>query len=826
MTDRERKRAEYLEFFKELTGHAPYPYQEDLGLDPWPDLLDVPTGLGKTAALVVAWLWKRLHSDPETPRRLVYCLPMRVLVEQTERNATAWAKGSEKQFLDAGLEVPTVSTLMGGDVDLAWIKAERPAILVGTQDMLLSRALNRGYGMSPFQWAVHFGLLHNDAFWVFDEVQLMGPAVATSAQLEAFRRSLETAKVCRSLWASATLAPGWLATIDLEDHARAFRTAGLTSRDHALDRVARLIGARKRVERSRARLDKDSSKKGAASYLESLAREILDRRLPGTNTLVILNRVDRAQGLFRKLRPAAGDDGFELRLIHSRFRPAERKRLEAQLRDEPGPAGRVIVSTQVVEAGVDLSSATLFTELCPWASFVQRCGRCNRRGEHVEAQVLWIDLEEGEGDLALPYEGKALAAARAELDRLDDAGSTRLPQVEAEPLGGLVLRRRDLLELYNTDPDLSGFHVDVSPFIRDSDERNLQVFWREVPREGPPPDFDAAVRDELCTISIAAGRRALEKRKAWTWDAQVGKWLAVRRDDLRPGMTILLASTEGGYDVDLGFAPEVRTPVKPVSSAAALGAPEAAGSDKRSQGRRWVRLPDHLRHVTDSVEGLTAGLDLPPEERLALRTAARWHDAGKVHPVFQMDLLRKLPPDDPKRAEHWAKSGEVTPRVDPQGETGPRPEPLPPRSATEVARRRYFRHELASAILWLAHHRGEPGADLVAYLIAAHHGKVRMGLRALPAEPAPDGSTGRLYARGVWNGDSLPRVELPGEEVPETELSLEIMELGEGPWGPSWTARTRRLLAELGPFRLAWLETLIRLADWRASDAEQAQEES
>ena len=52
-------------------------------------------------------------------------------------------------------------------------------------------------------------------------------------------------------------------------------------------------------------------------------------------------------------------------------------------------------------------------------------------------------------------------------------------------------------------------------------------------------------------------------------------------------------------------------------------------------------------------------------------------------------------------------------------------------------------------------------------------------------------------------------------------LRLSIMELG---WDEvsreSWTERTRELLARLGPFRLAWLETLLRVADWRASAKE------
>lgn len=47
------------------------------------------------------------------------------------------------------------------------------------------------------------------------------------------------------------------------------------------------------------------------------------------------------------------------------------------------------------------------------------------------------------------------------------------------------------------------------------------------------------------------------------------------------------------------------------------------------------------------------------------------------------------------------------------------------------------------------------------------------------------------------------------------------MALGDGAAGPSWVARTQRLLAQHGPFRLAWLEALVRIADWRASRAEQ-----
>lgn len=60
-------------------GTEPYPYQVCLAEDLWPDILDVPTGLGKTAAVLLAWICKRINRDAGTPpRRLVWCLPMRV----------------------------------------------------------------------------------------------------------------------------------------------------------------------------------------------------------------------------------------------------------------------------------------------------------------------------------------------------------------------------------------------------------------------------------------------------------------------------------------------------------------------------------------------------------------------------------------------------------------------------------------------------------------------------------------------------------------------------------------------------------------------------
>lgn len=78
----------FREFFRAATGNSPFPYQERIALaEKLPPLVRAPTGAGKTAATVLAWLWRRRFAAPEvraaTPRRLAYCLPMRVLVVRT-----------------------------------------------------------------------------------------------------------------------------------------------------------------------------------------------------------------------------------------------------------------------------------------------------------------------------------------------------------------------------------------------------------------------------------------------------------------------------------------------------------------------------------------------------------------------------------------------------------------------------------------------------------------------------------------------------------------------------------------------------------------------
>jgi CRISPR-associated endonuclease/helicase Cas3 len=173
--------ASFAHWFASVTAHeSPREWQSDLAEEPAcrDRLIRMPTGFGKTEGVLAAWSFHRLcQADDRWPRRLFWCPPMRVLVEQTEQVAQAIAERipSERR--------PAVHVLMGGeDVGEWFVYPERPAILIGTQHMLLSRALNRGYASGRARWPVEFGLLNQDALWVMDEVQLMDVGLNISAE--------------------------------------------------------------------------------------------------------------------------------------------------------------------------------------------------------------------------------------------------------------------------------------------------------------------------------------------------------------------------------------------------------------------------------------------------------------------------------------------------------------------------------------------------------------------------------------------------------------------------------------------------------------------
>ncbi len=503
-------------------------------------LIDVPTGCGKTAGAVLAWLWNRIVLDTHGwPRRLVYCLPMRTLVEQTERKSVliwllrlglgateentseranidrliARLTDEEKNKVRASLKDATGQTqvegrlavglspssrstliwlaehspvvLMGGeepdDSRRTWdLYPEKPAVLIGTQDMLVSRALNRGYGMSRYRWPMHFGLLNTDCLWVLDEVQLMSSSLTTSLQLQAWRQRLEQREGGRresdrpasplsthSWWMSATAAEHWFKkSIAMRKQIATIWQDRVRVDSHE---APTLLTIPKTLHRCSVTL-RAASSDGGDDDARAVAAHLADpknrkgrkraddiKETDNVLTLVICNTVDRAvavYGALRDLKSGASQerlfDDDHLLLLHSRFRAHERaiwpdKLMAFERGDGPNSGPRIVVATQVIEAGVDISAPVLYTELCPLASLIQRLGRCARRaGESGKA--FWIDFHAFEVDIeefsdddvatARPYDPEEIGAARKalqEAERRSREASTAVHTVASEP---------------------------------------------------------------------------------------------------------------------------------------------------------------------------------------------------------------------------------------------------------------------------------------------------------------------------------------------------------------------------------------------------------
>ncbi|MCY3861269.1 MAG: CRISPR-associated endonuclease Cas3'' [bacterium] len=781
--------------YEKATGFGPYDYQRRVAEEGLPELLRIPTGCGKTEAVGLGWLYRRrFHPDTEvraaTPHWLVIALPMRTLVEQTSGRFKQWLQQLDLSS-DVGLHI------VQGGVDWRdrdWrLAPDGDAVFVGTIDMLLSRALNRGYADSRWYWPMSFGGFNNGTHWVFDEIQLMDVATPNTRQLQSFRDIFGTALPTASTWMSATVDDRLLRTVDRPEIGSIVE---LSDQDRHGPLSQRLDSTRT-VEEIKLPDRKPE---------QDLAQELVARHQPGTLTLAVFNTVERAVATWSSLSKLSPD--AEVVLLHSRYRPPDRAAHTTAALSQPGPAGKIVVSTQVLEAGIDLSSALLFTEAAPWPSIVQRAGRCNRDGAHGDARLLWATPPQNP-----PYEEVEVQASVEALRSLagEMVTATYLQSLDVHTSERItpVIRRRDLIDLFDTTPDLSGNDLDVARFIRDSNDRTVQVAWREIAANNKPLGRSPR-RDELCGVPIADLKRWLKGHPAWRLDHlsrdREQPWVRCNASDLHDGIEVVLDADQGGYDSKIGWNPrsgQTRVLAGPTTQSVAGGfLPDddvGVGDDPASLASDWYPLAKHLVDVERECEVLLEGFgpgDLSDEMRRAAIIAGRLHDIGKASPVWQDAALATV---NEEQREALEGSG-------PFAKTG----------SGKALRfeRRFFRHELASALALMSEGASAMGdhheTDLVIYLVASHHGRIRLSIRRPPEESSIGSTT--VTTLGVAPEDELPEVNLGVSTVPPSHLTI-----------PTGDDRyERRALAlrdrtDLGPFRLAFLEMVVRCADWKAS---------
>ena len=872
---------EFRNWFERMTDHHPYGWQVELAASSGcrNRCIRIPTGLGKTQAVLASWAWHRMvRRDDGWPLRLVLVLPMRVLVEQTEETVRSFLDqlgllwdGRDDHDGKVGVHL-----LMGGEDAGEWhLHPEHPAILIGTQDMLLSRALNRGYACPRARWPMEYALLNQDALWVMDEVQLMDVGLITTVQLQAFRdRDRGKAfRPCFSWWMSATLQTDWFGTVDTHWLMDEPTRPVLRIPQHG--RTDDPWSIRKELEV--CQIQKDDQVAFAELVLGAHGR--LEESPHGRITLVVCNTVPWAVKVHNRLAKllAKTDSPPTLHLVHSRFRGSERACWRSEFlarRSCATGANHIIVATQVVEAGVDISAGALITELAPWPSLVQRMGRCARYGGTGHVMVVDRGLDEKQ---CLPYAHAALAAAKQALSELPEAGilaieefGEQLAATAPDLLRQLyvyeythLLTERENAELFSTGADLTGADTDIARFIRSGEERDVLVFWADIPVGETPSASLAPERQALCRLPIGEVDKWLFKPganvKAWRWDYLDGTWQALRRGEAYPGLTICVPAVAGGYDVLLGWTGKsTKEPVPVVGLSEPLQERNdlAEGREAASHSDCWKTIATHGAEVLAELRSLAAALDAPEEWCRASELAALVHDWGKAHPVFRA-CMKDTPADLHSfalaKAPTWVAPSAFFSEPAHGSRKGFRHELASALACFELLRRidpwhealaGSFRDYFEAGVLEALPDAADPPLpepvtalladltasefDLAVYLVCAHHGKIRANWQATPADQDFPWERGELTGegqplRGVREGDSLPSCTVgtpQGDFLDLPPLHLHLAPAAAGlssRYGRSWGERTQTLVAHLGPYQLAFLETLLRVADIRAS---------
>lgn len=458
--------ADFNAFFAEVRGFEPFPWQSDLageviGSGRWPEVIDVPTGLGKTALIDVAVFVAAANgSGPDSPgrRRVFFTIDRRIVVDEAfdhaKRLADALAAnrrqdsvvGHVARRLDAlhaaadDREPLTVKRMRGG---LTWSwrwldRPDRPAVVVGTVDQLGSRVLFGGYGTGPRLRPIDAALTGVDSLLIVDEAHLAQPFVETL-------RHAASMQMVGELPLAAPLVVTMSATPSSTGTPR--KTFPARLRDGELSTVAaQRLDARKRLFGVLV-----PPKVDPVPVLAGYATELFD---PAQSAAVgiVCNTVQRARDVASRLRVDAELAPF-VHVLIGRVRPYDRDQIVAAItedvragRDRERATPIILVATQTIEVGANLDFDALVTESAPIDALVQRLGRLNRFGlpetvsrtcvvvHHKPPQRLYGEARERTWEFlvdALDGVPSATAKRRPQLTRSIDASPAAIRQLLA-----------------------------------------------------------------------------------------------------------------------------------------------------------------------------------------------------------------------------------------------------------------------------------------------------------------------------------------------------------------------------------------------------------
>ncbi|HXH13095.1 MAG TPA: CRISPR-associated helicase Cas3' [Alphaproteobacteria bacterium] len=468
-------------FYRELLHiDQPHAHQrtlfELLSTDPAPaTLLRAPCGSGKTEAAVAPFLHQFVTHDFVLAPRLIYVLPTRALCDTLAQRLARYAAAVHPRLVvEAHHGAHPAEPFFFSDV------------VVTTLDQFIYAYARAASHLGSAGVGRHLDLPAGaiaNAFVVFDEAHMYEPY--SHALMRAMVELLFEARV-PFLFMTATMPQALLA-----DYSERTSFTRIDYQAPSSATPPRQLS----LEVYEEPLLSGAEAGAPPATLHPYAADLLASH---RRCLVVVNTVGRAQAAYQAIR-ALRDDAM---LIHARFTAADRHRLESAVAAGLGRAGPggVVVSTQVCEAGLDITADLLVTELAPADALVQRAGRCARFGGAGRMLVFGAD--------AAPYEPLSLEITR---DHLRQHPSLQLADWQATTafVDRLPYRVEDLLandslhDLYEAT-----LFADARPQRLSVRDGKPLYLW--VKEEGERPD-PATLHDHLLSIDIRqAGRlRAL-----------------------------------------------------------------------------------------------------------------------------------------------------------------------------------------------------------------------------------------------------------------------------------------------------------------------------
>lgn len=403
-----------------------YAFQEVVAnriLDHRDIILQAPTGAGKTrAALQPGLEGFNSESIDAYPQRIIYGVPMRVLARsfQDEHKKIAVNKGWEKEWeprIQTG-ELPEDPLFEG-------------KLIFATADQILASFLMLPYGIPARLDNINTGAMIG-SYLIFDEFHLY-PRNEMMLTVLAMLKMLKG--ITRFVLMSATFSKLFLEKIakvlDAELIADTAGDGSLFSDVTSVQTQTRTWTANDGV------LDADAV----------LA-------LHGQRTICICNTVERAQALYKALQNRL-PDGTECRLLHSRFFHEDRRETEDWVKrhfgqkDEDGrewledKRNKILIATQVIEVGLDISCHVMLTECAPAASLIQRAGRCARRRDSSGTVYVFQPYDADGMVNYSPYGNDS------DDDQLKDVCECTWEALVSEEFNGRVLRFAEEQQLVN-----------------------------------------------------------------------------------------------------------------------------------------------------------------------------------------------------------------------------------------------------------------------------------------------------------------------------------------------------------------------------------------